>query len=69
MAIGWTRDQVQLIHLPRGELLLELNALGQVPLCFDSGGDALYVSGQYSEVYSWNLPALRRELGAIGLDW
>jgi WD40 repeat protein len=69
LAIGWTADHVQLIHLPRGELLLHLEALGQIPLAFGPDGNALYVKGQYSEIYLWDLLTIRRELAAIGLDW
>jgi WD40 repeat protein len=69
LAIGWTPDQVQLVHLQRGEPLLNLEALGQIPLCFSPDGTALYVRGQYSEIHRWDLQTIRQELTAIGLDW
>jgi WD40 repeat protein len=69
LAIGWNPDDVQLVHLPRGTLLLDFHALGQIPLCFSPDGTALYVKGQYAELYRWNLQTLRQELAMLGLDW
>jgi WD40 repeat protein len=69
LAINWIPDQVSLLLLPQGRPLLTLEALGQSPLWFNPDSTALYVQGQYSEIYQWDLLTLRKELASIGLDW
>jgi WD40 repeat protein len=69
LAVGWTSDQITLVQLPQGRVLMTLEALGQSPLCFSPDTSALYVKGQYSGIYRWQLQTLREELAYIGLDW
>jgi WD40 repeat protein len=69
MAIAWTGDLVRLIHLPSGEPLMDLQALGQTPLCFSPYNGKLYVLGQYGEIHFWDLGHARRHLAKIALDW
>lgn len=69
VAVQWRVDEVQLIHPGRGEVLMRLEALGQVPLCWGPGDSRLYVRGQYAEVQVWDLDLVRRELASHGLYW
>lgn len=68
-AIGWGGNLVRIIHLPTGEVLMDLEVLAQIPLCFSPDSDRLYVLGQYYEIYFWDLRQIRQNLGTIALDW
>ena len=68
-AVGWGGHLVRIIHLPTGEVLLDLEVLAQIPLCFGPDSDRLYVLGQYNEIYFWDLRQIRQNLAAIDLDW
>jgi hypothetical protein len=43
--------------------------LGVSDALMNSEGTRLWIQGFGNRIYEWNLTALRKELGAVGLDW
>jgi WD40 repeat protein/predicted Ser/Thr protein kinase len=64
---------VQLLSTATGEILAELTAPTKpgiiVNLCFNPSGTTLAAVTSSGHLALWDIAALRRELGKIGLDW
>jgi WD40 repeat protein len=68
-ATGWGNNVIRIIQAGTGEVLMDLEVLAQIPLCFSPDSDRLYVLGQYYEIYFWDLHQIRQHLRTIALDW
>jgi hypothetical protein len=58
--------------LPDGREIIRLTPPQSIPVQshqFTADGGRLIFMGNNGELFEWNLPELRRELGALGLDW
>jgi WD40 repeat protein len=72
LALATTGRQVGLVETATGRTLVELTApepISWVPGLVFSGHDRLCVVSVHGRVHIWDLAVLRRELGAVGLDW
>ena len=72
LALGERNAGVRLVEAATGKILVRLTppeALGYVPALAFAGNERLCAVGIEGRVHTWDLAALRRELGAAGLDW
>jgi WD40 repeat protein len=72
IAISSSRSLVQLCDARTGEEIATLESPSRqtvTSLAFSPDGTRLAVTQQRQTFHVWNLPALRRDLAAFGLDW
>jgi signal transduction histidine kinase len=72
VAVMKDTDMVELLEAASGHVLAELEAPGSVPLSwlrFTPDGASLLVMEWTRSIRVWDLSALHRELGRLGLDW
>ncbi len=72
LALGERNAVVRLVDPATGKILIRLTppeSLGYVPALAFAGNEQLCAVGIEGRVHTWDLAALRRELGAVGLDW
>jgi len=72
MAVCRGNAQVSLLHTETHAVLAELEALNPgspTELTFSPDGTQLAMATSVRDITVWNLPMLRKELAAMGLDW
>jgi WD40 repeat protein len=71
VAAGGEDGLIRLLEVATGRELARWQAheSGVTALAFYRDGDTLASGGSDGTLKLWNLPAIRRELSALGLDW
>ncbi len=72
MALDTSYDEVQLLKMPEGRVLIRLRPPQHLQfhqICLRPDGQRLWLLGRGHRIYEWNLAVLRQELARLGLDW
>jgi WD40 repeat protein len=72
LASPYSRSVVRLVEVDTGREIARLrapNAHRAYPLCFSPDGRLLVTKGGPELIHVWDLPLIRRQLAAMGLEW
>ena len=69
IAVFHRYNRTHLVDAERGQMLATLDLDRHVPLCFSPDGATLVLATEGGQLKLLDLPTIRRQLGAMNLDW